>query len=141
MKTNEEIRNTPNLIIRDMNDEGGFGYIQYGKLHGTVVWSNDYGWEHVSINPQCHRTPTWEEMCHIKSMFWNDDETVVQIHPAKSEYVNNLRYCLHLWRPTREPLPLPNPATVGLKDGQTFSEAKKSLLESERNYMEESKNE
>ena len=31
-------------------------------------------------------------------MFWNDDETVIQYHPKKSEYVNECETCLHLWR-------------------------------------------
>lgn len=35
-----------------------------------------------------------------KDMFFKEDEIVVQYHPAKSEYVNNMPNCLHLWRPT-----------------------------------------
>lgn len=55
------------------------------------------GWEHVSVSLP-NRCPNWEEMCHVKSLFWDDDETVLQFHPCKSEYVNFHKHCLHLWR-------------------------------------------
>ena len=46
-------------------------------------------------------------MCFIKDLFFNEDETVVQYHPAKSDYVNNNPYVLHLWRPTDQDIPQP----------------------------------
>ena len=52
-------------------------------------------WQHVSVSFH-NRTPKWEEMCLIKEMFWGDDDTVVQFHPKKSEYVNLAVNCLHL---------------------------------------------
>ena len=55
------------------------------------------GWEHVSVSLP-NRCPNWDEMCFIKDLFWDDEETVVQFHPRKSEYVNNYPHCLHLWR-------------------------------------------
>lgn len=55
------------------------------------------GWEHVSISIGS-RCPTWEEMCFVKNLFWGDDESVIQFHPMKSNYVNKHPYCLHLWR-------------------------------------------
>lgn len=74
------------------------------------IASNGGGWEHVSVSP-CSRKrkscPTWEEMCVIKDMFFEDEETVVQYHPPKSDYVNNHPYCLHLWRPTNQEIPRP----------------------------------
>lgn len=54
-------------------------------------------WEHVSASLK-NRVPTWEEMCFLKSLFWDDEECVVQFHPPKSEYVNISKTCLHLWR-------------------------------------------
>ena len=54
-----------------------------------------------------NRCPTWEEMCAIKDMFFNDDEVVMQLHPAKSEYVNIHNYCLHLWKPINAKIPVP----------------------------------
>ncbi|MET4221928.1 hypothetical protein ABIB00_007164 [Bradyrhizobium sp. LB14.3] len=38
----------------------------------------------------------------------------MQLHPPHSQYVNNSRYCLHLWRPTRQVTPMPPAAFVGI---------------------------
>lgn len=66
-----------------------------------VIATNTFPWEHVSVTPsnqQRKSCPTWDEMCEIKDMFFEDEEQVVQFHPKKSEYVNIHPYCLHLWR-------------------------------------------
>ena len=44
-------------------------------------------------------TPTWDDMCAIKDVFFEDEEAAIQLHPKKSEYVNIMSNCLHLWRP------------------------------------------
>jgi len=55
------------------------------------------GWDHVSVSlPK--RCPNWPEMCKVKNLFWAPEETVVQFHPAEQNYVNEMPYCLHLWR-------------------------------------------
>jgi hypothetical protein len=56
-------------------------------------------WEHVSVTVNKKRCPVWEEMCYVKSIFWEEEDAVVQFHPPKSEYIDNHKYCLHLWRP------------------------------------------
>ena len=61
--------------------------------------------EHVSIS-LADRTPTWEEMKRVKDLFWRPDETVLQFHPARAEYVNAMAFCLHLWKPPYK-VPLP----------------------------------
>lgn len=84
----------------------------------NVIASNGGGWEHVSVSPGSpHRKkcPTWDEMCAIKDMFFEPEETVLQYHPPKSEYVNNHPYCLHLWRPLLWEIPRPPAIFVGLK--------------------------
>lgn len=63
-----------------------------------VIASAAMGWEHVSVSRK-DRCPTWDEMCQIKDLFWDDSDCVVQFHPPKAEYVNNHPFCLHLWRP------------------------------------------
>lgn len=59
------------------------------------------GWEHVSVHGRTGRgifTPSWDQMCFVKSLFWDDAACVVQYHPPKSDYVNVHKNCLHLWR-------------------------------------------
>ena len=41
---------------------------------------------------------TWNEMCWVKELFWDDFEVVFQYHPPKKDHVNNHKYCLHLWK-------------------------------------------
>lgn len=72
---------------------------------------SDSEWEHVSVSTS-HRCLTWEEMCKIKDMFFLEDEAVMQIHPAKKNYVNFHNYTLHLWRPKTKEIPLPPPKLV-----------------------------
>lgn len=76
-----------------------------------VIASNGEGWEHVSVSLK-HKTPSWETMCDIKEMFFEDDETVLQYHPPKSEYVNIHKYCLHLWKPIGIEIPRPSKLLV-----------------------------
>lgn len=67
------------------------------KRELRCIVSDGSGWEHVSVS--CYdRCPTWEEMCHIKNLFWDDDDFVVQMHPPKEDYIDNHKYCLHMWR-------------------------------------------
>lgn len=76
---------------------------------------DETGWEHVSISTR-RRTPNWMEMCFVKDLFWSDEECVMQLHPPKSDYVNNHPHCLHLWRPTLVDIPRPPSIMVGYKD-------------------------
>jgi hypothetical protein len=83
-----------------------------------VLSSTDEGeWIHVSVSLP-NRCPTWNEMAKVKYMFFNDDETVVQFHPKKSEYVNNMPYCLHLWVKKDTEFELPPSILVGVKNDQ-----------------------
>ena len=67
------------------------------------------GWEHVSvtIEGQPNKCPSWDEMCIVKNLFWPEDQTVVQYHPAKKNYVNVHSGCLHLWRCPEQVFPTP----------------------------------
>lgn len=70
-------------------------------------------WEHVSVHvDMAKRCPTWAEMSYVKSLFWGEEETVLEYHPPKSEYVNTHPHTLHLWRPKRTEIPLPPRACV-----------------------------
>lgn len=79
-----------------------------------VIVSDGGGWDHVSVNLP-YRTPSWSEMSIIKDLFWDDDETVVQFHPRKSEYVNCHPHTLHLWKNQRFNYQLPMFLLVGPK--------------------------
>ena len=88
-----------------------------------MIASEEMGWEHVSVS-RSDRSPTWEEMCQVKDLFWDDTDCVIQYHPPKSDYVNNHPYCLHLWRPIGIELPRPPSFFVG-HPGMSAADAKK----------------
>jgi len=72
-----------------------------------VIFSSGGGWEHASVSCES-RCPSWYEMEHVRRLFWEPDETVMQIHPPLDEYVDHHPHCLHLWRPTYG-VPVPRP--------------------------------
>jgi len=115
------MRNEPNLRIEqhrvkhpnlpDSPPGVNWGYFRVGSLRIISSGTPEQGelgwpWEHVSVSCES-RCPTWEEMARVKELFWRDDETVVQFHPPKSEYVNHHPFCLHLWRNTGVEVILP----------------------------------
>jgi len=83
--------------------------------------NDEYPWEHVSVSLVNHKRkhlkkcPTWNQMCQIKDLFWQEEDTVIQFHPPKSEYVNAHDYCLHLWRKQNENLETPPSELIGPK--------------------------
>ena len=107
MRSLEEIKSRKELEIGKVGLDGGTGILHMTGLRKcTVIWSLGGGWEHVSVCP-ANRTPTWEEMCQVKDIFWGKGECVVQYHPEENEYVNLKPNCLHLWRPTYMEMPVP----------------------------------
>lgn len=77
-------------------------------------------WEHVSVST-ARRPPSWEEMCFVKDLFWLPEETVVQLHPPRSQWVNNHPMCLHLWRPIGAGIALPPAMLVGIASHGTLA--------------------
>ncbi|MBQ6164760.1 MAG: hypothetical protein IJK23_09835 [Clostridia bacterium] len=63
MKTNEELRNVPNLLILHATLDGGMGELfKLGKRFASVIWSTGGGWDHVSVCPYKHSyTPSWDD--------------------------------------------------------------------------------
>ena len=56
---------------------------------------NSYeGWESVAMVDYDH-IPEYEEMVKLKDQYWEKDEVVFQVHPARSEYVDDLENMLH----------------------------------------------
>jgi len=76
------------------------------------------GWEHVAVSGET-RTPTWEEACFVKDIFWSEDELVVQFHPPKMDQVVFKPHVLHLWKSLRTPIPAPPTIISGLKTPAT----------------------
>lgn len=91
-------------------------------VRALIICSNGSGckesgvepWEHVSVHVRDYnwggmkfRTPTWDQMCQIKDLFFKEDEVVMQLHPAKENYVNAHPHVLHLWRPLGREIPTP----------------------------------
>ena len=129
MKDLEEIKKNKRLIISKVGVDGFQGMIQMPLWRGSVICSTGAGWEHVSVSPEKLRViPSWNDMCMIKDIFWNDDESVMQLHPPKNEYVNNMPNCLHLWRCTYKDMVLPPSCLVGIRKGQTPAELEQEIV-------------
>lgn len=105
---------------------GAFQIPLKNRTHAVVV-ANDgefVEWEHVSVHVRYKnrkgkwimRTPTWEEMSRIKDLFWDDEETVMELHVPKSDHINIHKHCLHLWKPVLHKIPVPPPELVGPKN-------------------------
>jgi|SRR4026207_240436 len=97
------------LICSDSTEPDGAGYDK---------------WEHVSVHAfrdaarefnVKRRTPTWREMSYVKDLCWDGEDVVMQLHPRKSEYVNNHPNVLHLWRPVDREIPTPPSIFVGVQ--------------------------
>lgn len=86
-----------------------------GSMPLQVIASDELGWLHVSVSTPT-RCPTWEEMCFIKGLFWDDDDCVMQLHPPKQDWISNHSFCLHLWQPIDADIPRPPDYMVGIKE-------------------------
>ena len=79
-----------------------------------VIISDGGRWEHVSVTTK-NRCPTWEEMDWVKRQFWDEDDTVMQLHVPAADHVDCHPFCLHLWRPIGGEVPRPPAWMVGPK--------------------------
>lgn len=110
------------------------------RVYNCIV-SDKLGWEHVSIhirlasdNYKRPHTPNWTDMCYVKSKFWDEEDVVMQLHPAESDYVSYHNQCLHLWRPVEAVIPKPPYWMVGPKPGQSAEEFRQVCDEGVREY-------
>ena len=114
----DRITRGPMRSTKSDGNNGAFEIHMSGMTKAFCIASEGEGWEHVSVHMVSDgrdRTPTWAEMCKIKDLFWGEEETVIQFHPPRSEYVNNHKHCLHLWRPIGQEIMLPPSELVGIK--------------------------
>lgn len=102
-------------IYGDDGDDGCGAFLVPSPIDGRnlkVIATNGYGWDHVSVSRE-GRCPNWVEMAHVKRMFFEDNETAMQLHVPPTEHVNCHPFCLHLWRPQNVEIPRPPSLLVG----------------------------
>lgn len=120
------IKNGPLASSPSMGNYGAF-WIPLAPSTWAVVLAADsevVKWEHVSVHIRYEtsrrerrmRTPTWDEMCKIKDLFWDPEEAVMQLHVPASQHINNHPHVLHLWRPEDGRIPMPPPETLGIRE-------------------------
>lgn len=117
----KRLRLPPHMATYEELGMNGMFYIPFKGVILRVIVSDGVnvdplaqGWEHVSVSIR-DRCPNWEEMCHVKNLFWLPEECCVEYHPAEKDYVNMHAYCLHIWRPLNLAMPSPPSIMVGLK--------------------------
>ena len=113
MRSYEEIRKDRRIkISREIHMEPiGYGFEGTVRLtgdHGArtyyLIFTREAGEggkierEHASVS-RCVGTalPGWTEMEELKEILWQDEEECYQVHPKKSQYVNMVSHCLHIW--------------------------------------------
>lgn len=139
MKDIKTIKSTPGMIIKKEGQDGFGGTVfpvEYRKgklkiengidkaLHFIFSWG--CGFEHLSVSTPI-RTPSWEQMCMMKDIFWNDDEVCMQLHPKKEDYVNNMKFCLHIWKPIDTEIPTPPSIMLGFRKGKEAEDLQQIL--------------
>ena len=136
MRDIKDIKNTIGLKIKSEGPDGFGGTlfpVEYKKgkskvindvdkaLHFIFSWG--CGFEHLSVSTPI-KTPSWEQMQMMKEIFWKDDEVCYQLHPKKEDYINNMPYCLHIWRAIDQDIPLPPSIMVGFRKGKEKEDMK-----------------
>jgi hypothetical protein len=79
-----------------------------------VIASDGLDWDHVSVSLP-NRTPTWAEMVFIRSLFFRDDETVMQLSVPARDHVQlpPLLPALVASADVGDPSPARNPRRTG----------------------------
>lgn len=115
----DKYRNSSPEIIRWYGNAGNdkVGVFQFKSERNEpirVIATSGEGWDHVSVSLE-KRCPTWEEMDRVKRMFFNADETAMQLHVPAEDHISYHPFCLHLWRPIDEEIPRPPAWMIGPK--------------------------
>ena len=95
----------------------------YNNKNAIVKFTRAIGWEHLSVSFD-DETPSWDFMQEMKELFWKDDEVCYQLHPKKSEYINNNEYCLHIWRNLEQEVKTPPTILIGFREGNEDEDRK-----------------
>lgn len=136
----DEIRMLPRTLITAETPDGFAANVQLlsstKSRPARVIGTWGCWWDHVSVSFS-NRMPTWDEMAEVKRMFFKPGETCIQLHPPEEDYVNLHKFCLHIWRPQREDIPVPPPWMVGPKKGQSISEVEQIANAAMRKWQDE----
>lgn len=110
------MRNTPkhDLIpeeadgFKKLSDWGdGNAYVHTNGLRVIITTSDhDKTWMHISVS-RAGRLPSHAEMYLVKNTFMPNHFGYTIMAPV-SQHINIHPYCLHIWIPLFEPLPIPN---------------------------------
>jgi len=68
----------------------GFTVMFTVENHGTSAY------QHLSVSRK-ERYPSWDEIVLFRSLFFEDDDEIVQVIPKESDYVNVHDNCFHMW--------------------------------------------
>jgi hypothetical protein len=99
----------PHIVERyggNGHDDAGLFDVPVGLFMLRVIATTGDGWDHVSISAR-GRCPTWDEMEHVKRLFFRPSEVAMQLHVRPEDHINNHPHTLHLWRCLHRPIPLP----------------------------------
>lgn len=96
----------PSTGIVYSQDIDGWYLVPFDGSTLKVIASDGEGWDHVSVS-LATRCPTWDEMEYVRSLFFRDDETVMQLSVPRADHLNFHKFCLHLWRPQHAEIPRP----------------------------------
>lgn len=100
MRSYEEIKERGKLWnVNPVPYVGMSGYIKLPDCKTcSVVWTRDEsGLEHVSVSLRhIYNIPSWDDMCKLKEVFFDDEEEVYQIHPKKKQICKYPRKLLAL---------------------------------------------
>jgi hypothetical protein len=106
-RVEEEARVTTGGYASKPGDtEGLFVFCRFGVEYLRVIVGVGSGWDHVSVSKR-YSTPTWDDMCWMKRLFFRDDECAMQLHVPIADHINIHEHCLHLWRPHDLEIPRP----------------------------------
>lgn len=122
MRTLEEIKNRVSGV-QELDVIGVHLYagrmfdIESHKIINVTFGFDEDGYEHAAVSfGNGRKPPTWDIMCKVKKSLWNDDETVVQIHPRETEYFHGFKGAclevLHMWRPVNGDWSIMNEANI-----------------------------
>jgi hypothetical protein len=98
----------PGVLTHQIGDDGGAFALRSptDRKPMQIIASNGEGWDHVSVS-RTDRVPNWEEMEHVKRLFFEDWEVAMQLHVPPAAHISVHPNCLHMWRPQSGSIPMP----------------------------------